>query len=84
MYDTLKYNLANNWNIVRWIRLATSIFIVVQAIQMHDVLFGFLGCFFLFQAITNTGCCGANGCAPTIHKTIDGTEQIEFSEVKNK
>lgn len=83
MYDTIKYNLLYNWNLVRWIRLAISIFIVVEAILMHDAFFGFLGCFFLFQALTNTGCCAATGCNPAINK-IDNTEEIEFSEVKNK
>ncbi len=83
MFETIKYNLLNNWNIVRAIRLAISIFIVVQAIQLHDVLFGLFGCFFLYQALTNTGCCATAGCAPTIHKK-DSNDEIEFSEVKNK
>lgn len=38
--ETLKYNLVNNWNVIRLIRLALSIIIIVQAVQIHDVLFG--------------------------------------------
>jgi len=83
MFSSFKYNLLKNWNIIRGIRLAISIFIVVQAIQLHDVLFGFLGCFFLVQALTNTGCCAANGCAPTTNK-INNSDEIEFTEVNNK
>ena len=84
MYSTFKYNLLNNWNIIRFIRLGLSIIIIIQAIQMHDALFGFLGSFFLYQALTNTGCCGVNGCTPVIPKSTDSSEQIEFTEVNNK
>jgi hypothetical protein len=83
MFETIKYNLFNNWNIVRGIRLAISIFIIVQAIQLHDMLFGLFGCFFLYQALTNTGCCATTGCVPTIHKN-DNKDEVEFTEVKNK
>lgn len=84
MYSTFKYNLLNNWNIIRFIRLGLSIIIILQAIQVHDALFGFLGSFFLYQALTNTGCCGVNGCTPVISKSTDSSEQIEFTEVNNK
>jgi hypothetical protein len=54
----------------------------VQAVQIHDVLFGLFGTFFLYQALSNTGCCGVNGCAPSVNKSVSGTEEIEFTEVK--
>ncbi len=69
--ETLKYNLINNWNIIRLIRLGLSIIILVQAIHIHDVLFGIFGGFFMFQAFTNTGCCGVNSCAPISHKSTN-------------
>jgi hypothetical protein len=62
--------------------LALSIIIIVQAIQIHDVLFGVFGSFFLYQALTNTGCCGVNGCVPDVNKNMHPTEEIEFTEVK--
>ncbi|MBK9792076.1 MAG: hypothetical protein IPP60_02985 [Sphingobacteriales bacterium] len=80
--ETLKYNLVNNWNVIRLIRLALSIIIIVQAVQIHDVLFGLFGTFFLYQALSNTGCCGVNGCAPSVSKSSGDTEEIEFTEVK--
>ena len=83
MYNTFKYNLLNNWNFIRWFRLAISVFIIIQSIQLHDIFFGLFGCFFLFQAITNTGCCVANGCSVPLNNK-DHTEEIEFTEVKNK
>lgn len=80
--ETLKYNLVNNWNVIRLIRLALSIIIIVQAVQVHDVLFGLLGTFFLYQALSNTGCCGVNSCIPSVNKSSGVTEEIEFTEVK--
>ncbi|HNE51324.1 MAG TPA: hypothetical protein PKM51_08910 [Chitinophagales bacterium] len=84
MLETFKYNLLNNWNAVRIIRLVLSIIIIVQSVQIHDALFGGLGAFFMYQALSNTGCCGVNGCAPSTMKTPANTaEEIEFTEVKN-
>lgn len=84
MFETFKYNLFNNWNVVRIIRLALSVIIIVQSMQMHDILFGVLGSFFMYQALSNTGCCGVNSCAPTYTSTQkDIDEEVEFSEVKN-
>lgn len=84
MYSTFKYNLLNNWNAIRVIRLGLSIIIIVQAIQIQDALFGFLGTFFMYQALSNTGCCGVSSCSPAITKNADNSEQIEFTEVNNK
>ena len=82
MLETIKYNLINNWNIVRGFRLVISIFIIVQAILLHELLFGFFGCFFLYQALTNTGCCATTGFVATTHKNDNG-DDIQFTEVKN-
>jgi len=85
MLETFKYNLTNNWNPIRIIRLVLSIIIIVQAVQIQDALFGFMGTFFLYQALGNTGCCGVNGCAPSaIHSFVDATDEVEFSEIKNQ
>ena len=85
MTSTFIYNLTNNWNLIRLIRLALSIIIIVQAVQLRDMLFGAFGTFFLYQALTNTGYCGSNGCAPsTTQKINNHSEEIEFTEVKNQ
>lgn len=59
----IRQQLFTGWNFLRWIRLAFGILLTVQTIQTHDTLSGFFAAFFLFQAFTNTGCCGVNGCA---------------------
>lgn len=77
--------LLTDWNFMRLLRLAIGIFIAVEAIQTHDYLTGFIGAFFMFQAITNTGCCGSNGCAVPVSKTPpDKLEDVEFEEIKTK
>ena len=82
--DTIKQTLFTGWHLMRWIRLAFGIFFVVQAIQMHDALIGVAGGFFLFTSITNTGCCGAKGCAaPSQKGNTEAPKEITFEEIKN-
>ena len=58
----MKQLLFSNWHLMRWIRLIVGLFLIEQAIQLHEILYGFMALFFLFQAVFNTGC-GLNGCA---------------------
>lgn len=58
----MKNMILNNWHAMRWIRLAIAAFMIQQAIQYHEMLFGAIGAFFLFQSVFNTGC-SLNGCA---------------------
>lgn len=75
--------LFTGWNFMRWLRLGLGLFIAIQAIQTHDSLSGFIAAFFLFQVATNTGCCGASGCAvPLTKNKSDEIEEVEFEEVK--
>ena len=48
---------------MRWVRLAMGLMIAFQAFQSKDALFGLLSAFFIYQALTNTGCYGATGCS---------------------
>jgi hypothetical protein len=82
--ETIKETLFSNWNFMRWVRLGLGIIAGIQAIQYHDTLLGFLSVFLLFQSLTNTGCCGAGGCAVPRSKNIQKDQEIEFEEVKDK
>ena len=83
--ETIKQTLFTGWHFMRWLRLAFGIFFIIQAIEMHDTLIGAIGGFFLFTAITNTGCCSAASCAaPTRKSTKEHIEEISFEEIKNK
>lgn len=75
--------LFTGWNFMRWLRLGLGSFIAVQAIQTSDPFAGFLAAFFLFQAVTNTGCCGAGGCAVPVSKAdASKVKNVVFEEVK--
>jgi len=80
----IKETLLSGWHFMRWLRLGLGIFIAIQAIQTHDTLSGFIAAFFLFQAVTNTGCCGANGCAVPKRSKSDKIEEVEFEEITTK
>jgi hypothetical protein len=78
-----KETLLSGWNFMRFLRLGLGIYIAVQAVETQSLLSGVVAVFFLFQAITNTGCCGANGCAVPIKKSnSDKIEELEYEEIK--
>jgi len=67
----MKQMLFTNWHTMRWIRLVSGLFLVVGSWQMHDIWLGAAAGLLLFQAITNTGCCGSGACqipGPSPHK----------------
>jgi hypothetical protein len=61
--ETIKQRLLYNWDFMRWLRLGIGVLIGIQSIRTFDAFSGLIAIFFLFQAITNTGCCGSGGCA---------------------
>jgi hypothetical protein len=78
-----KETILQNWNFMRLLRLGLGIYIAVQAVETLSIFSGVVAAFFIFQAITNTGCCGSNGCAvPTKKNSPDKTEEVEFEEIK--
>jgi hypothetical protein len=79
--------LTTGWNSMRVIRLVLGVILIIQAIQTKFVAGGLLGGLLLFQALSNTGCCGAGGCAiPDNRRTEankkNGIDEIEYEEVK--
>ena len=81
--NQLKTALLTNWNFMRWLRLAIGAYMLFQAGLLHDSMLGFFGAFFLFQSLTNTGCCGTRNCAVPIRKKDETkTEVVEFEEIK--
>ncbi len=79
----IRETLLTDWNLMRIIRLGLGIYIAVQAVETQSMISMIFAIFFLFQALTNTGCCGSNGCAIPIKKTnSDKSEEIEYEEVK--
>lgn len=80
--ETIKQTLFTGWHFMRWLRLVFGIIFIVQAIQMHDMMVGAIAGFFLFTAVTNTGCCGAGACAvPARKKSKEDTEETSYEEI---
>lgn len=71
------------WHFTRWFRLGLGVFVMIQSIQTTDYMAGVLGILLLFQAVTNTGCCGVSGCS-TNYAPKDEKESFEFEEIKIK
>jgi hypothetical protein len=79
--------LKTNWHILRWLRLGIGLYAMVMSIMHKDALLGFVAAFFLFQAITNTGCCGTSACATgntDSPNAKNDTREIEFEEIDTK
>jgi len=60
--NTLKQRIFTNWHLMRVIKLGLSVWLLVIAVESKDIAMGVLALFFLFTAITGTGCCGPQGC----------------------
>lgn len=80
----LKQKLLTNWHFMRLLRLGIGMAMLVMGIQSADWLMGLFSTFFLYQAVTDTGCCGAQGCAPTRKPASNAAtvETVEYEEIK--
>lgn len=58
----MKNRIIGRWNLMRLIRLALGIFIVIQGIVTHEWIFAIMGGLFALMPLFNIGCCGAAGC----------------------
>ncbi len=84
--NTFKAKLLTNWHIMRVFRLGIGIWLLVMAIQTQDWATGLFSAFFLYQAVTDTGCCGTQSCyAPQAKQVVkkDSTlDDTEYEEIK--
>ena len=79
----IRETLLTDWNLMRILRLGLGIYVSVQAVETQSTISMIFAVFLLFQAFSNTGCCGSNGCAIPIKKNNSSkTEEIEYEEVK--
>lgn len=85
--NSLKQRLFTNWHLVRIMRLGIGMMLLVAGIQNKDWAMGLFSLFFLYQAVTDTGCCGTKGyCPPAVKRNPNATsiqtDQIEYEEIK--
>ena len=77
----MKQTILSNWTLMRFLRLAMGIAILVQAVIAKDMLFAFAGLVFTAMPVFNIGCCGTAGCAAPYKKNQDTTKDITYEEV---
>lgn len=77
----MKQTILSNWTLMRFLRLAMGIAILVQAVIAKDMLFVFAGIIFTAMPVFNVGCCGTAGCAASPKKNQDKTKEIIYEEV---
>ena len=79
----IRETLLTDWNLMRILRLGLGIYVSVQAVETQSTISMIFAVFLLFQALSNTGCCGSKGCAVPIKKSNSSKkEEIEYEEVK--
>ncbi|MBS1946515.1 MAG: hypothetical protein JST47_02000 [Bacteroidetes bacterium] len=82
--NSIKQMIFSGWHLARIIRLAFGMIMSINAIATHDPLSGIIGALFLFQAVTNTGCCGTSCAAPLRSQKEADEKEIVFEEVKSE
>ncbi len=80
----LKYIIFSGWHFRRWLGLSAGIFFAIQAITENDGMLVLFSVFFLFQALTNSGCFGSKGCSVEylVNSQNNEPKEIEFKEIK--
>ena len=86
--NNLKERIFTNWHLMRIMRLAIGIMLIVMGFQSRDWAMWLFSLFFIFQAVTDTGCCSSAGCynfdAKQDKKSLSVVKEtiIEYEEVK--
>lgn len=73
-------NYLKNWNIMRVLRLALGIFIIVQGIMAKEWLIAGLGGLFALMPLMGIGCCGLSGCRTDGARIPRKMEDISYEE----
>lgn len=77
----MKQAIFSNWTVMRFLRLAMGIAILVQAVMIKDILFVLGGIIFTAMPVFNIGCCGMAGCAAPAPKKQKTAKEIIYEEV---
>lgn len=76
--------IKTGWHPMRLMRAGIATMLLVTAFNYADWPMGIFGLFFLFQAVTDTGC-GLQGCStPGKYRKADSNTavEVEYEEIK--
>ncbi|EEI94323.1 hypothetical protein HMPREF0765_0064 [Sphingobacterium spiritivorum ATCC 33300] len=79
----MKQSILNGWNLMRIVRLALGLLVMVQGFQANEWLLVALGALFSLMPLFNIGCCGASGCnTPVSRRSSKKIEDTTYEEVR--
>lgn len=81
----MKQMLLNNWHPMRWVALILGLVLGGNWLMNAAPISGLLSLFFLFQAVTNSGCL-VGSCAPRYQEFSDtgnNVKDVHFEEIKS-
>ena len=76
-------SLLSNWTMMRFLRMAIAIVILIQALYQKDFALSVLALLLMMTAIANVGCCGAGSCKVDMPETKIEKE-ITYEEMDKK
>lgn len=82
MGKPLRKSLLRGWNVMRSVRLALGVAVVVQGIAGSDWAFIVLGTLFSLMPLLNIGCCGSGGCTVPPRQDSRPKEDFTYEEVR--
>jgi len=82
MLTKVKNQLFTNWHPMRWVALIFGTILFFNWLGNSAPVSGFLALFFLYQAITNTGCLAGQCAAPVYNEEAVNQSVTEFEEVR--
>ena len=71
-----------NWNLIRVLRLAFAIVVIVQGFQVHEWLLVILGGIFSLMPLMNVGCGSTSGCSTSFTNSQKKTEDTTYEEIR--
>ena len=75
-------NIFKNWNFVRILRLATGIFLVVEAVKSGMLFLVLVGAVFVAMPLLNIGCCATGNCSVPERNSGKTVNEVEYEELK--
>ena len=75
-------NILKNWNLIRLLRLAMGIFLVVEAIKSGMWFLVAIGVVFVAMPLLNIGCCSTSNCSMSKKKKKNKSDEVEYEEIK--
>ncbi len=84
MFTGLKNQLFNNWHPMRWVALILAAILGYNWFVYNASVSGVLSLFFLFQAVTNTGCLAGQCGVPAENFSDNELDEIQYEEIESK